>query len=138
MSASWLVSCHVAPAWSDRNRPPPAASTSAYTRFGFAPDTVTPILPIGSAGSPGLPVSSVHVVPPSVDLSRPLEAPPLTSSHGWRNACHSEAYSTRGFEGSIARSTAPVSLSRNSTFVQDLPPFVERKTPRSRLGPNAC
>src|SRR5919201_559525 len=138
MSGSSEVRCHVAPASSERNMPPSAASTIAKTRLGLAPETLTPILPIGLAGSPALPVSSVHVVPPSVDLNSPLESPPLTRSHGWRKACHSDAYSTCGFDGSIARSTAPVCASRNSTFCHDWPPFVDRNTPRSRLGPNAC
>ncbi len=88
MSASVLTSVQVAPASSDRNRPPPLASTSAYTRFGFAPETLTPILPIGSSGRPRWPVSSVQVVPPSVDLNSPLPGPPSSSSQNLRDACH--------------------------------------------------
>src|SRR5919197_503646 len=88
---SWLSPCgvemveNVAPASSERNTPPSAASTIAYTRFESAPDTLTPILPSGLAGSPGLPDSSVHVVPPLVDLKSPLDSPPLNNSHGLRN-----------------------------------------------------
>ena len=43
----------------------------------------------------------------------------------------------RGFDGSIARSFAPVESSMKSTFVHDLPPSMVRKTPRSALGPKA-
>src|SRR5690349_5055973 len=123
MSAESLTSRQVPPASSDRNRPPAGASTSAYTRFGLAADTLSPILPIGAAGRPGLVVSSVQVWPPSVDLNIPLPGPPLLSSHGWRTACHSEAYSTCAFDGSSSTSTGAVRSSRNSTRSQLAPPL---------------
>ena len=40
-----------------------------------------------------------------------------------------------GFEGSIARSTAPVSSLRKSTRAHVRPPSIERYTPRSAFGP---
>src|SRR6266581_5053141 len=105
MSASVLTSAQVAPASSDRNRPPPLASTIAYTRFGSAPETLTSILPTGPAGRPRRLVSSVQVVPPSVDLNSPLPGPPSSSSQNLRAACHIAAERTFGLDGSIDRST---------------------------------
>src|SRR5260370_1359102 len=79
---------------------------------------------------------------PTVDLNRALPAPPLDIEYGVRKASHSEAYSTLESCGSIARSTAPDLSSRCNTRLQDFPPSLERKTPRSGLGekgsPNAA
>src|SRR5882762_10966119 len=43
----------------------------------------------------------------------------------------------RGLTGSIARSTAPAESDRNRILSHVRPPSLERKTPRSGLGPNA-
>ena len=51
-----------------------------------AGDTATPILPMRPRGMPGLRVNSVHVSPPSVDLNRPLDGPPLHNCQGLRHA----------------------------------------------------
>src|SRR5690349_21801816 len=101
------------------------------------PDTLTPIFPQTGAGSPGFFVSSVHLVPPSVVLKSPVPGPPLESEYGVRNTSHSPTYSTSGLFGSIARSTATVLSSRNSTRSHVLPPSFVRKTPRSEFGPYA-
>jgi hypothetical protein len=83
-----------------------------------------PMLPHKPAGSPGFFVSSVQCSPASVDLNKPLPAPPDTSFHGRRTACHSPAYSTSGFEGSRIRSAAPVESFRYSTLFHVFPPSV--------------
>src|SRR4051812_34107916 len=76
-----------------------------------------PIFPTnGSVGNP--PVSCFHVSPPSVDLNRPLPGifDGAYTDHGGRRVAHSDAYSTRGLRGSIARSIAPTfsgSFARN-------------------------
>ena len=44
----------------------------------------------------------------------------------------------RGFVGFMLRSIAPAFLLLNKTFSQVFPPFLERYTPRSGLGPNTC
>src|SRR5690349_18979885 len=108
------------------------------TRFGSAGETATVILPRTPAGSPGLRVSSVHESPPSVDLYNPDPSPPLQSCHGRRYTSHSVAYNTRGFDGSMTRSTAPAFGLLNSTRVHVRPPSRERKMPRSSLGANGC
>src|SRR5439155_26277807 len=98
--------------------------------------------PISPAGRPGFRVISVHVSPPSVDLNRPLPGPPLDIEYSTRYASHSAAYMVLGSRRSMATSTAPVLLSRNSTFRQVWPPSVLLKSPRSSLGapylPNAA
>src|SRR4051812_46166024 len=79
----WLRSsaAHVLPPSSERYRPffGGAASTTAYTTSGFDGATATATRPHGLGGRPFavLPSSSAHVVPPSVDLNRPL---PLAAS----------------------------------------------------------
>src|SRR5438132_6740792 len=83
---------HVAPPSSDRKRPPSFASTIAYRRRLSPPATAIVIFPRTSDfGSPGFFVSSFHVVPPSVDLKRPLPGPPSDKEYGVRNASHSAA-----------------------------------------------
>ena len=63
--------------------------------------------PCAKVGKP--PVSGFQVVPPSVDLKRPLLGPEKTPfSQGPCLACQSTAYTVRGSRGSNARSTAPV------------------------------
>src|SRR5258705_2072764 len=134
MAGRSLTNAQVAPAstlWSIRLF---SFSTSAYTRFAFAPDTATPILPTMHRGRPGLRVISVHVSPPSVLLNRPLPGPPDDIWYSVRYASHSAAYMTLGFVRSIAMSTAPVLSSRNSTRRQVRPPSVLLNTPRSALG----
>src|SRR5205814_6209433 len=98
-------------------------------------EIVTPIRPMTPFGSPGLRVSSVHVSPPSVDLKRPLPGPPLDICHDTRYASHIAAYRMFGLFRSMARSIAPVLLSRKRTLRHVLPPSCERNTPRSSLGP---
>ena len=56
--------------------------------------------------------------------------------HGCRSPCHIEANSTLGEPGWISRSAAPVESVTKRTFRHDLPPSVDLKTPRSRLGAN--
>src|SRR5438105_9614853 len=119
-----LTSVHVAPASSERNRPPFSFSTNAYTRLGSAPLTATPMRPINPDGNPGLRVISVHVSPPSVDLKSPDPGPPLDIVYSLRNASHSAAYITSGFARVIAMSIAAVLSSRKSTLRQVLPPSV--------------
>src|SRR6266581_2954034 len=119
-----FASAHVAPASSERNKPPFSFSTMAYTRFGSAPETATPILPSSPAGNPEFRVSSVQFSPPSVDLKRPLPGPPLDIWYSLRYASQSAAYITFGFVRSIEMSTAPVLASRKSTRRHVLPPSV--------------
>src|SRR3954470_20763994 len=135
MRRSSLTSFQLAPASSDMKMPPSFASMIANRRLLSAPDTAIPALPQTGFGRPGFFDSSVHVLPPSVLLNRPLPGPPLESECGVRNTSHSAAYITSGFFGSRTRSTAPVLSSRNSTRAQVLPPSFERNTPRSGLGP---
>src|SRR5450756_1508836 len=135
MRRSSLTSFQVAPASSDMKMPPSFASMIAYRRLLSAPDDETPTLPQIGLGRPGFFVISVHVVPPSVLLNRPLPDPPLESECGVRKTSHMPAYRTSGFFWSMARSTAPVLSSRNSTRSQALPPSFDRKTPRSGFGP---
>src|ERR1019366_1102294 len=93
-----------------------------------------PSPPCANVGRP--PVSRFQVVPPSVDLKRPLLGPENAPfSHGPCCACHSTAYTFRGLRGSNARSIAPVRSSLYSTFFQFAPPSVDLNTPRSVLGP---
>src|SRR5690348_13925017 len=129
-----LTLVHVAPASSERNRPPFSFSISAYTRSGFAGDTATPIFPTMPVGRPLARVMSVQVSPPSVDLNSPLPGPPLDICHSLRYASHIVAYITFGSFGSIEMSSAPVSGPRYSTLRHVLPPSVDLKSPRSSLG----
>src|SRR5213082_1025333 len=57
---------------------------------------------------------------------------------GVRRAWYMAPYTTFGSPGSPARSMAPMSGLLYRTFVQVRPPSLERKTPRSALGPYAC
>src|SRR4051812_31210367 len=107
-----LASVHVAPASSDLNSPPFSFSTSAYTRFGSAPETATPIRPTTPLGSPWLRVISCHVSPPSVDLNSPEPGPPDDIWYSTRYASQSAAYRTFGFVRSTEMSMAPVLSSR--------------------------
>src|ERR1035437_11178282 len=95
----------------------------AQTRFGFTGETATPMLPSVPVGSPGLRLMFVQFSPASVDLNNPLPAPPDTSFHGVRYACHTAAYKTLESDGSIERSTAPAESLTNRTFLQLFPPF---------------
>src|SRR5688572_12504409 len=99
-------------------------------RCELAPETDRPMSPQTPEGRPGLRVISVHVSPPSVVLNIPEPAPPDTSIHGRRCACHSPAYSTFGLLGSITRSTTPVESLRKRTRCHVVPPSFERYTPR--------
>src|SRR5688572_25560576 len=129
-----LTSVHVLPPLSELYKPPFSFSISAYTRFGSAPETSTPMRPTTPAGRPGRRVISVQVSPPSVDLNSPLPGPPLDIVYSLRKASQSAAYRMLGFDRSTERSMAPVLLSRNSTFRHVRPPSVVLNTPRSSLG----
>src|SRR5512146_3504999 len=96
-------------------------------------DTATPMRPITPPGSPLLRVRSVHVSPPSVDLNRPLQRPPLVNPHGVRCACHKAAYRTRGLDGSSTTSIAPALSDLKRIFCPASPPSPERNTPRAAL-----
>src|SRR5213076_149771 len=104
-------------------------------RFESPPETLTPIRPTIPEGKPLFRVISVQVSPPSVDLKRPLPTPPLDICHDTRYASHIAAYRMFGLFRSMARSIAPVLLSRKRTLRHVLPPSCERNTPRSSLGP---
>src|ERR1041385_3750054 len=135
-----FVRCHVAPPSSERKMPPVESSGGhsivAYTRCGLARDTDMPMRPSGFLGSPGAPLMSRHVSPPSVVFKRlPL---PAVKPHGVRCMCQSEANRIRGFDGSMSISTAPVESLAKSTRCHDLPPSVERYTPRVAFLPLAC
>src|SRR5579862_4985410 len=66
----------------------------------------------------------------------PLPGPPLEKVQCLRYSCHIPAYSTCGFDGSIARLIAPVPSFTYRIFFQVLPPSVVLNTPRSGLGAN--
>src|SRR5688572_9553167 len=137
-----LTSVHVLPPLSELYKPPYSFSISAYTRFGSAPETSTPMRPTTPVGRPGRRVISVHDSPPSVDLKSPEPGPPLSILYSFRYACHSAAYRIIGFVRSTEMSIAPVLSSRYSTLRQVRPPSLLLNTPRSALGaawnPNAA
>src|SRR6516164_646928 len=92
------------------------------------------------SSAPGNPLAiGRHVVPPSVDLYKPLPGivndSPLRTSHGATRAAQSAAKRVSELLGSITRSAAPVFSSLYKTFSKVLPPSSERNTPRSELGP---
>src|SRR6266852_6215813 len=124
----------LSPPSSERKRPPSLDSIRAYTRLEFPPETETPMRPIIPAGRP-CPSSFAQVLPPSMDLWRPLPGPPLFRLHGVRETSHIEAKSVLELFGSKTMSIAPVLLSLYKTFCHVAPPSVVRKTPRSSLGP---
>src|SRR6185503_2593546 len=74
--SSVLCLAHDSPPSSDRYKPPPlVASTQAYIRFGLLAATQKPMRPNPSE-TDGSPFSNfTQVVPPSVDLKRPLWGP---------------------------------------------------------------
>src|SRR5512143_3514032 len=76
----------VAPASSERKRPPSSASTRAHTREGRAGDTATPILPTTPLGRP--PSNRFQVSPPSSVLKRPHSSLPDTMVQGLRWPVH--------------------------------------------------
>src|SRR4030088_2640244 len=108
------------------------ASTAAYIRLGSDAAIQKPILPKPSCvvGKPF--VNFFQVVPPSIDLNKPLSGPfhaPF-SQGPWRPA-HKSAYMIFEFLGSIVTWIAPVFSSLYKTFSHDFPPLSVRKTPRS-------
>src|SRR5258707_15800059 len=115
--------------------PPFSASTPAHTRFGFAPETVTPMRPRTVSGKPCA-LISFQVVPPSAERYSPLPGPPLSMLHGVRRDCQSAANKILALLGSKVISIAPVLASLYRTFSHVLPPSRVRKTPRSSLSPN--
>src|SRR5205807_3638329 len=104
---------------------------------GCAGDAVTPILPSSPVGKPLLRVNSVQVSPPSRLRQMPDSGPPLSAACANRLPCQMAAYNTRGLRMSRVRSAAPAFSVLCSTRSQDVPPFFERYTPRSGLGPQA-
>ena len=84
----------------------------------------TPIRPTGASGEAGgrPPSTRRQVSPPSSLRNSPLSAPPSTSVHGFRSASQIAANSRRGFDGSIARSTAPARSETWRTASQLAPP----------------
>src|SRR6266436_3360969 len=97
--------------------PPFSASTTAHTRLGFAPETVTPIRPKTVSGSPCA-LISFQVVPPSAERYRPLPGPPLSMLQGVRRACQRAANRILELLGSKVMSIAPVLASLYKTFSQ--------------------
>src|SRR5204862_4945482 len=94
------------------------ASTMAYIRAGLLSETDSPMRPSLSA-SLGRPfVICLQLLPPSVDLYRPLPlplyAPPVVQ--GGRREAHISAKTTCELRGSKTRSMAPVSSSLVRTF----------------------
>src|SRR5690349_7152946 len=105
--------------------------TMAYTFCGFWGETAIPMRPMLAEGAGSPPPRRFHVSPPSVDLYTPEPTPPYVRRFGWRRWSHMAAYTTLGFVGSMARSTAPVvELAPGRTWVQCRPPSVLRYTPR--------
>src|SRR6187401_2052594 len=86
---------HFLPLSSERYKPPFdfSASTMAYTLFGLARETDTPILPT-SLGSPS--IILFHVSPASLDFQIALPGPPLSTFHGYLLCCQVAAYKIRG------------------------------------------
>src|SRR6266404_3020079 len=117
--------------------PPFSASTTAHTRFGFAPETVTPIRPKTASGRPCA-LISFQVVPPSAERYRPLPGPPLSMLQGVRRACQRAANKILELLGSKVMSIAPVLTSLYRTFSQVFPPSRVRKTPRTSLSLKGC
>src|SRR5712672_3804403 len=101
--------------------PPFSASTTAHTRLGFAPETVTPMRPRTVSGRPCA-LISFQVVPPSADRYSPLPGPPLSMLQGVRRACQSAANKILPLLGSKVMSIAPVLASFYRTFSHVLPP----------------
>src|SRR4051812_47449575 len=99
------------------------ASTVAYNRLGSEGAMQNPILPRPCCGVGNPLVSFVHVVPPFVDLNKPLSGPfHAPFSHGPCLPAHMSAYMMLGFCGSIVTWTAPVFSSLYNTFSQVRPP----------------
>ena len=120
---AWL---HVFPAFSETYIPPASfvksLSISAYTFSEFARLTVIAILPI-SFGKPSCIL--FQVVPPSVDLYKPLPGPPLVTFQGVRPCSHIAAYKMVGLFISIDNSAQPVLSSINKTLFQVAPPSID-------------
>src|SRR3982751_1261016 len=112
------------------------ASTVAYILFESEGAMQNPILPrpCSVVGKPL--VIFFHVVPPSVDLNKPLSFPfHAPFSHGPCRPAHISANTMLELFGSTVTCTAPVFSSTYKTFSQFCPPLVERYTPRTVLGP---
>src|SRR5258708_20398723 len=133
MRRSSVCFFQLAPPSSERYKPPvfSFASTIKYTRCPRVPGaTATPDRPQSAVGSP-CPVIGVHVRPSSDDLYSPLPGPyDVPFCPGFRMPCHVVAYTTRGFPGSKQRSTAPVTLSLNTTLFPLPPPPLHPNPPR--------
>ena len=113
------------PALFETYRPPAFLSKSlsinAYTLSEFAPLTAIAILPI-SFGKPVCNFS--QLAPPSVDLYKPLPAPPLITFQGNLPCSHMAAYNMLGFFASIDNSAQPVLSLMYKIFFHVVPPSV--------------
>src|SRR4029077_457711 len=102
-------------------------------RFAFEGAIATARRPYGFFGKPlfASGVTSVQVLPPSVERNKPLAeglsgpSPPERYSQPFRRKSHMQANIVPGFAGSIARSVQPVErLPPLRTSFQVLPPSV--------------
>ena len=112
------------------------ASTVAYTMLPLCRNTSTAMRPSGPVGKP-VPVTLVHVSPPSVLLKSALPGPPPFMQQAVRRRWYMLAKSTFGSAMEMATSLAPVSSSPLSTCFQVSPPSVVLYTPRSPPGPKS-
>ena len=85
----------------------------------------SPIRPFIAVGKP-LPLTSVQVVPPSVDFQSALPGPPLFRNQGPRTRSQLAAKTTSGSPGRRATSTKPALSLMNLTSSQLSPPSVVR------------
>jgi hypothetical protein len=100
-----------------------SASTSMYTMLGLLTDQASDARPQVVAGS-GPPAIWVHVSPASVLWYAPEPGPPLLRKYGPRRRSQNVAIRWLGFEGSIARSTAPARSLKKLTSSQVAQPSV--------------
>ena len=84
-----------------------------------------------------VPVTLVHVSPPSVDFHSALPGPPPFMQQAVRRRWYIDANRMFGSVADITRSFAPVSSSPLRTCFQLFPPSVVLYTPRSPPGPNS-
>src|SRR5256885_6694659 len=103
-------------------RRPPRSTLFPYTTLFRSPLVVV--------GRPP-PLTSVHVLPPSVVFQSALPGPPLLRKYGPRTPCQLAAKRTSGFEGSIATSMKPACGDTNLTSCQVCPPSAVLQRPRS-------
>src|SRR6266516_1682781 len=90
----------------------------------------SPMRPFMVSGKPP-PLTSVHVLPPSVVFQSALPGPPEFRKYGSRWRCQLVAKSNSGFEGSIATSMKPARSEMNLMSCHVCPPSVVLYRPRS-------